>query len=75
MQLNNGEVPIFEPGLAAMVKKAKRPVTSALPPMEAAVHYGEFQLIAVGCPLSARMALPISTKFSQPRAAIWIARK
>ena len=49
--LNNGEVPIFEPGLAAMVKKCEaaghlRFTTD----IEAAVHHGEFQLIAVGTP-------------------------
>jgi UDPglucose 6-dehydrogenase len=49
--LNNGEVPIFEPGLAAMVKKCEaaghlRFTTD----VEAAVHHGEFQLIAVGTP-------------------------
>ena len=76
MQLNNGEVPIFEPGLAAMVKTCEaaghlRFTTD----VEAAVHHGEFQLIAVGSPLPARMALPISTTFSQPRVAILITRK
>ena len=49
--LNNGEVPIFEPGLAAMVKKCEaaghlRFTTD----VEAAVNHGEFQLIAVGTP-------------------------
>jgi UDPglucose 6-dehydrogenase len=49
--LNSGEVPIFEPGLAAMVKKCEaaghlRFTTD----VEAAVHHGEFQLIAVGTP-------------------------
>jgi len=49
--LNNGEVPIFESGLAAMVKKCEaaghlRFTTD----VEAAVHHGEFQLIAVGTP-------------------------
>jgi UDP-glucose 6-dehydrogenase len=49
--LNNGEVPIFEPGLAAMVKKCE--AASHLrftTDVEAAVHHGEFQLIAVGTP-------------------------
>jgi UDPglucose 6-dehydrogenase len=49
--LNSGEVPIFEPGLAAMVKKCDaaghlRFTTD----VEAAVHHGEFQLIAAGTP-------------------------
>ena len=49
--LNNGEVPVFEPGLAAMVKKCEaaghlRFTTD----VEAAVNHGEFQLIAVGTP-------------------------
>jgi UDPglucose 6-dehydrogenase len=49
--LNSGEVPIFEPGLAAMVKKCEaaghlRFTTD----VEAAVNHGEFQLIAVGTP-------------------------
>jgi len=49
--LNNGEVPIFESGLAAMVKKCEaaghlRFTTD----VEAAVRHGEFQLIAVGTP-------------------------
>lgn len=49
--LNNGEVPIFEPGLAAMVKKCEaaghlRFTTD----VEAAVNHGELQLIAVGTP-------------------------
>jgi len=51
MQLNNGEVPIFEPGLAAMVKKCE--AASHLrftTDVEAAVHHGEFQLIAAGSP-------------------------
>ena len=49
--LNNGEVPIFEPGLAPIVRKCEaaghlRFTTD----VEAAVHHGEFQLIAVGTP-------------------------
>lgn len=49
--LNKGEVPIFEPGLAAMIKKCEasghlRFTTD----VEAAVDHGEFQLIAVGTP-------------------------
>lgn len=49
--LSNGEVPIFEPGLAAMVKKCEssghlRFTTD----VAAAVDHGEFQLIAVGTP-------------------------
>jgi UDPglucose 6-dehydrogenase len=49
--LNNGDVPIFEPGLAAMVKKCE--ATGHLrfsTDIEAAVHHGELQLIAVGTP-------------------------
>jgi UDPglucose 6-dehydrogenase len=49
--LNSGDVPIFEPGLAPMVKKCEaaghlRFTTD----IEAAVRHGEFQLIAVGTP-------------------------
>ena len=49
--LNEGEVPIFEPGLAAIVRKCeaagKLHFTTDI---EAAVNHGEFQLIAVGTP-------------------------
>jgi UDPglucose 6-dehydrogenase len=49
--LNRGVIPIFEPGLEAMVKKCEaaghlRFTTD----VEAAVDHGEFQLIAVGTP-------------------------
>jgi UDPglucose 6-dehydrogenase len=49
--LNRGEVPIFEPGLAPMVRKCEaaghlRFTTD----VAEAVHHGEFQLIAVGTP-------------------------
>ena len=49
--LNDGEVPIFEPGLAVVVKKCEaaghlRFTTD----VEGAVNHGEFQLIAVGTP-------------------------
>ena len=49
--LSNGIVPIFEPGLAAMVTRCQgsghlRFTTDA----EAAVHHGDLQLIAVGTP-------------------------
>jgi UDP-glucose 6-dehydrogenase len=75
MQLNNGKVPIFGPNLAAMVNKCE--AASHLrftTDVEAAVYHGEFQLIAPWAPLQARMALPISTTFSRPRAAVWITR-
>jgi UDPglucose 6-dehydrogenase len=49
--LNNGTIPLFEPGLEAMVRKCEaaghlRFTTD----VEAAVDHGEFQLIAVGTP-------------------------
>jgi UDPglucose 6-dehydrogenase len=47
--LDNGEVPIFELGLAAMVKKyGAAGHLRFTTDVEAAVHHGEFQLIAVG---------------------------
>ena len=49
--LNEGVIPIFEPGLEAMVKKCR--ATGHLrftTDVEAAVDHGEFQLIAVGTP-------------------------
>jgi len=49
--LNSGEVPIFEPGLAAMVKKCESAGHLCFTTdVEAAVNHGEFQLIAVGTP-------------------------
>jgi len=49
--LNDGNVPIFEPGLAAMVKKCEAAGhLHFTTDVGAAVDHGEFQLIAVGTP-------------------------
>ena len=49
--LNCGEVPLFEPGLEAMVRKCVAAGHLRFSTdIEAAVHHGELQLIAVGTP-------------------------
>lgn len=50
-KLNRGEIPIYEPGLAEMVKKCEASGHLRFSTdIDAAVHHGELQLIAVGTP-------------------------
>jgi UDPglucose 6-dehydrogenase len=53
-QLNSGEIPIYEPGLAEMVHEARaRGLIRFTTDVSKAVRHGDFQFIAVGTPQDA----------------------